>query len=151
MMKKRSVNFYLKLFGFLMISSLSQSAFAEWTMLTKDKRDNIYYLDSAITKSGKISKAWVLIDFADPMIDVHSVKRLYEANCNTGRIRISYKMFYLEKGGIGTLRSTDAKPGFWNYPAPASISEKLFDKLCGDSSDTEDKAANTEPVVKPSH
>lgn len=151
MTKMRSVKFNLKLLGCLLISLISQSAYAEWVMLTKDKRDNIYYLDSAITKAGKISKAWVLIDFANPMIDVHSVKRLYEANCSTGRIRISYKMFYLEKGGVGTVRSTDAKPGFWNYPAPESISEKLFDKLCGEASDKEAEAPDAEPAAKSSH
>ena len=151
MIKKRSVYFNLKLFSFLLIALLSQSANAEWAMLAKDKRENIYYLDSTITRAGKISKAWVLIDFSNPMIDVQSVKRLYEANCETGRIRISYKMFYLEKGGVGTVRSSDAKPGFWNYPAPESISEKLFDKLCGETSDNEDKASNTETKEKLSH
>ena len=151
MMKKPSVFFNLKLFGFLLIALLSQSAYAEWTMLAKDKRENIYYVDSAITRAGKISKTWVLIDFSNPMIDVQSVKRLYEANCETGRIRISYKMFYLEKGGVGTVRSSDAKPGFWNYPAPDSISEKLFDKLCGETSDNEDKASNAESKEKTSH
>ena len=151
MMKKRPVYFNVKLFGFLLICCLSQSAYADWTMLAKDKRDNTYYLDSAITRTGKISKAWALIDFTSPMIDVQSVKRLYEANCETGRIRISYKMFYLEKGGVGTVRSTDAKPGFWNYPAPDSISEKLFAKLCGADSDQQQNTPASEPVEKSSH
>ena len=151
MMKNRPVYFNVKLFGFLLLCCLSQSAYAEWTMLAKDKRDNTYYLDSTITRTGKISKAWALIDFANPMIDVQSVKRLYEANCETGRIRISYKMFYLEKGGVGTVRSTDAKPGFWNYPAPVSISEKLFDKLCGAESDQQQIAPSSEPAEKSSH
>ena len=151
MMKKRLVNFNVKLFSFVLIVLFSQSAYAEWTMLAKDKRDNTYYLDSAITRSGKIAKAWVLIDFSNPMIDVHSVKRLYEANCDVGRIRIAYKMFYLDKGGVGTVRSTDAKPGFWNYPAPDSISEKLFDKLCGAESDQQQTTPSSEPVEKSSH
>ena len=151
MMKNRPVYFNVKLFCFLLLCCLSQSAYAEWTMLAKDKRDNTYYLDSTITRTGKISKAWALIDFANPMIDVQSVKRLYEANCETGRIRISYKMFYLEKGGVGTVRSTDAKPGFWNYPAPVSISEKLFDKLCGAESDQQQIAPSSEPAEKSSH
>ena len=151
MMKKRPVYFNVKFFGFLLLCCLSQSAYAEWTMLAKDKRDNIYYLDSAITRTGKISKAWVLIDFSNPMIDVHSVKRLYEANCEVGRIRIAYKMFYLDKGGVGTVRSTDAKPGFWNYPAPDSISEKLFDKLCGAESDQQQTTPSSEPAEKSSH
>ena len=150
-MKKPPFYFNVKLFGFLLICCLSQSAYADWTMLAKDKRDNTYYLDSAITRTGKISKAWALIDFTNPMIDVQSVKRLYEANCETGRIRISYKMFYLEKGGVGTVRSTDAKPGFWNYPAPDSISEKLFDKLCGADSDQQQNTPASEPVEKSSH
>lgn len=151
MMKKRLVYLNVKLFGFFLLAGLSQSAHADWTMLAKDKRDNTYYLDSAITRSGKIFKAWVLIDFANPMIDVNSVKRLYEANCEIGRIRISYKMFYLDKGGVGTVRSTDAKPGFWNYPAPDSISEKLFDKLCGAESDQQEKTPTSEPVEKANH
>jgi len=69
MIKKRSIYFNLKLFGFLLIAFLSQSAYAEWAMLAKDKRENNYYLDSTITRAGKISKAWVLIDFSNPMID----------------------------------------------------------------------------------
>jgi hypothetical protein len=151
MMKKRLVYLNVKLLCFLLLSFLSQSVYAEWTMLAKDKRDNTYYLDSAISRSGKIAKAWVLIDFSNPMIDVHSVKRLYEANCEVGRIRIAYKMFYLDKGGVGTVRSTDAKPGFWNYPAPDSISEKLFDKLCGAESDQQQNTPSSEPVEKASH
>ena len=151
MMKKRLVYLNVKLLCFLLLSFLSQSVYAEWTMLAKDKRDNTYYLDSAISRSGKIAKAWVLIDFSNPMIDVHSVKRLYEANCDVGRIRIAYKMFYLDKGGVGTVRSTDAKPGFWNYPAPDSISEKLFDKLCGAESDQQQNTPSSEPVEKASH
>lgn len=151
MMKNRSIHFNVKLFSFLLFALCSQSSYAEWTLLAKDKRENSYYVDSAVTRTGKISKAWVLIDFSNPMIDVQSVKRLYEANCETGRIRISYKMFYLEKGGVGTVRSTDAKPGFWNYPGPESISEKLFDKLCGEASSNEDKASASEPAEKASH
>jgi hypothetical protein len=60
-------------------------------------------------------------------------------------------MFYLEKGGVGTVRSTDAKSGFWNYPPPDSISEKLFDKLCGAESDQQQNTPSSEPVEKASH
>lgn len=151
MIKKRFVIFNLKLFTFLLISFFGQSAYAEWTMLAKDKNENSYYLDSTITRIDKISKAWVLIDFSNTMIDVQSIKRLYEANCETGRIRIAQKMFYLEKGGVGKVRSTDAKPGFWNYPAPDSISEKLFDKLCGDVVNNQEKTSTPESVEKASH
>lgn len=98
--------------------------------MTKNPRGDVYYLDNEIVQKGSVYQVWSLVDLVEPIEKSASVKRLYEADCVKGKLRVIQKQVYAGKGGQGELLSTDKKPGRWLYPDPASVNEDLLLAIC---------------------
>ena len=105
-------------------------AHAGWEQVIKNPRGDVYYLDNEILQKGSVQQVWSLVDLIEPIEKSSSVKRLYEADCVKGKLRVVQKQVYSGKGGQGTLLSTDQKPGRWVYPDPASVNEELLLRIC---------------------
>ena len=103
---------------------------AGWEQVIKNPRGDVYYLDNEILQKGTVHQVWSLVDLVEPIEKSASVKRLYEADCVKGKLRVVQKLVYSGKGGQGTLLSTDTKPGRWVYPDPASVNEELILRIC---------------------
>ena len=116
----------------LLVSLLfcSLPAQAGWEQVTKNPRGDVYYLDTQIVQKDAAYQVWSLVDLIEPIEKSASVKRLYEADCVKGKLRVMQKLAYAKKGGQGDLVSTDTKPGRWVYPDPASVNEDLILKIC---------------------
>jgi hypothetical protein len=117
---------------FLIVSLLicSMPARAGWEQVIKNPRGDVYYLDNEILQKGTVHQVWSLVDLIEPIEKSASVKRLYEADCVKGKLRVVQKLVYSGKGGQGTMLSTDKKPGRWVYPDPASVNEELMLRIC---------------------
>jgi hypothetical protein len=107
-------------------------AYGAWEFVTKSPRGDTYYLDSSIVKKGAISNVWGLVDLLEPIQGSSSVKRLYQVDCVKGKLRVNQRLAYTDKGGQGSISSTEKKPGDWIYPDPESINEELLLKICFD-------------------
>ena len=118
----------------LLISALP--AHAGWERITKNPRGDVYYLDNEILQKGTVHQVWSLVDLIEPIEKSASVKRLYEADCVKGKLRVVQKLVYSGKGGQGELLSTDQKPGRWLYPDPASVNEELILRICFGKTDS---------------
>lgn len=103
---------------------------ARWEQATKNPRGDVYYLDTRIVQKGAVYQVWSLVDLIEPIEKSRSVKRLYEADCVKGKLRVLQKLVYVGKGGQGELLSEDKKPGRWVYPDPASVNEELLLRIC---------------------
>ena len=112
----------------LLICSLP--AYAGWERVTKNPRGDVYYLDNEILQKGAAYQVWGLVDLIEPIEKSASVKRLYEADCVKGKLRVMQKIVYQGKGGQGAVLSSDMKPGRWLYPDPASVNEELILRIC---------------------
>ena len=107
-------------------------AYGAWEFITKSPRGDTYYLDTSIVKKGGISNVWGLVDLSEPIEGSSSVKRLYQVDCVKGKLRINQRLAYSDKGGQGSISSTEKKPSDWIYPDPESINEDLLLKICFD-------------------
>ena len=116
------------LFAALMMSWLP--AHAGWELVTRSPRGDLYYLDSNKVQKGRVYQVWSLVDLIEPIEKSSSVKRLYEADCVKGKLRVIQKLVHAGKGGQGALLSSDKKPGDWIYPDPDSVNEELILKIC---------------------
>jgi len=105
-------------------------ACAGWERLAKSPRGDLYYLDTQINQKGTVHQVWSLVDLVEPIEKSASVKRLYEADCVKGKLRVVQKQVYAAKGGQGDLISSDNKHGKWIYPDPASVNEEMLLKIC---------------------
>jgi len=112
----------------LLICSLP--AYAGWERVAKNPRGDVYYLDNEIIQKGAAYQVWGLVDLIEPIEKSASVKRLYEADCVKGKLRVIQKLVYAGKGGQGAVLSADKKPGRWLYPDPASVNEELIHRIC---------------------
>ena len=108
----------------------SLPAQAGWERVTKNPRGDVYYLDNEIMQKGAVYQVWSLVDLIEPIEKSVSVKRLYEADCVKGKLRVIQKLVYSGKGGQGDMLSADNKPGRWVYPDPASVNEDLILRIC---------------------
>jgi len=108
---------------------------AGWEQIIKNPRGDVYYLDNEILQKGNVHQVWSLVDLIEPIEKSSSVKRLYEADCVKGKLRVVQKQVYSGKGGQGKLLSTDQKPGRWVYPDPASVNEELILRICFGNND----------------
>ena len=118
---------------YLMLASacvFTSSAHAGWELLTRNPRGDAYYLHSNIVQTGPVSQVWGLVDLVSPIEKSASVKRLYEADCVKGKLRVAQKIVHTAKGGQGSVLSSDKKPGPWTYPDPGSVNEEMLLKIC---------------------
>ncbi len=122
-------------------------AHARWELATRNPRGDRYYLDTHIVQKGKMYQVWSLVDLVEPIDQSSSVKRLYEADCVKGKLRVMQKLVHAGKGGQGELISADKKPGHWFYPDPASVNEELILKICFGRTD----AGESHVTKSPSH
>jgi hypothetical protein len=110
---------------------------ARWEQVTKNPRGDVYYLDTQIVQKGAVYQVWSLVDLIEPIENSASVKRLYEADCVKGKLRVVQKLVHAGKGGQGDPISADKKPGRWLYPDPASVNEELLLKICFGKNDAQ--------------
>ncbi len=142
----------VRLLIFLLLTS-SFPAHAQWEKVTKNPRGDVYYLDTEILQRGVVSQVWGLVDLIEPIEKSASVKRLYEADCVKGKLRVVQKLVYASKGGQGEPLLADKKPGRWLYPDPASVNEELFLKICfgksGEEVNSKKEAHDEKESLKP--
>jgi hypothetical protein len=138
------------LFVSLLICSLPVCA--GWEPITKSPRGDVYYLDNEILQKGSVFQVWSLVDLIEPIEKSASVKRLYEADCVKGKLRVVQKLVYSGKGGQGNLLKADQQPGRWVYPDPASVNEELILRICfGKTGTSAKKATHSDPKSMPPH
>ena len=130
----------LRLFLVLSLMVFALPARAGWELVTRNPRGDLYYLHSATAQKGEVSRVWSLVDLVSPIENSASVKRLYEADCVKGKLRVVQKIVYARKGGQGAALSTDKKPGPWTYPDPDSVNEALLLKICFDQNEVRSEA-----------
>ena len=130
--KNTSLNAMRRLFLIVLLLPLAAQVHADWELVTKNSRGDRYYLASEIVQTGAVSLVWSLVDLVSPIEKSQSVKRLYEADCVKGKLRVLQKILYAGKGGQGTILTSDKTPGAWAYPDPASVNEEMILKICFD-------------------
>ena len=114
----------------LLLLTCALPSHARWEQAAKNPRGDVYYLDTQIVQEGAVYQVWSLVDLVEPIEKSASVKRLYEADCVKGKLRVMQKLVYAGRGGLGELLSADKNPGRWLYPDPASVNEELLLKIC---------------------
>ncbi len=124
---------------------------ARWEQATKNPRGDLYYLDTQIVQKGSVYQVWSLVDLIEPIERSSSVKRLYEADCVKGKLRVMQKLVYAGRGGQGDLLSADKKPGRWLYPDPASVNEELLLKICFGKTETPSAPKQGTPSESKAH
>lgn len=133
----------------LLIFSLP--ACAGWERVTKNPRGDVYYLDNEIIQKGNAYQVWGLVDLIEPIEKSASIKRLYEADCVKGKLRVMQKIVHQGKGGQGAVLSSDLKPGRWLYPDPASVNEELILRICFGKTESQGSANKEDSPAPKTH
>jgi hypothetical protein len=112
----------------LMVSSVAN---AEWTKVyTSDDEGGSAYVnfDRLKKRNGKLYY-WALIDFHS-MKGQWSLTMYQETECKRDRFKVLNSTTYSDRMGSGNVIGTDNTPMNWNYPAPGSYGEAIFDAVC---------------------
>lgn len=147
--------FWLALPAFLFFSptffqnELSVTAQAEgsrWVYVaaSTDKEEK-YYLDSTYRSLSNGNKAiWEKELFQDGTYILNHM----EFDCQQNKFRVTHSIAY---DRLGTTTSSDSSEQRWEYPAPDSIGEALFEKMCNTKRNYTTKPSepkNREPETK---
>lgn len=118
-----------RLFTILMLLA-AMPAQAEWRLLIVTLPQDTYYVDPATKTGGKKPRVTTLLNGRSRETRM-SNKVVWEANCETRRVRALSRIGYEKRYLQGRVLFRDKFPGDPVYPLPGSPAEKLFIYLCG--------------------
>ncbi len=126
-----------KLLLTLILTLISTSAMAEWTMVDESSvKDMVVYVDYAtIRTKGNLVKMWALYDYKTMQESAGdkylSEKSQYEYDCLEEQIRTPFNEWFSENMGKGEVVYTHNNILEWAPVPPGSIGETLWKVACG--------------------
>ena len=112
------------------ISFVSPS-FSQWTQLTMNYKNDIFYLDyERIRKIDDNVYFWYLIDFSEK--NRYGLSFIYykEGDCKLFRFKSLQLLTFSERMGKGNSRDETPLNPKWYYPTPNSINEGILKIVC---------------------
>lgn len=113
--------------SFLLVAPLSV---ADWKYVN-ESNGTTFYVDLETIKRGPSSTGWFLWNFAQPFHAGMSASTYWEADCQSGRIRLLYTTVYSGKFRNGKVLENDGNLGEWMYVSPRANNESIYIVLCG--------------------
>ena len=111
---------------------LSFNSYGEWTPITINIHDDIFYLDLERTneKEGDVYY-WYLKDLNEPKEGVRSATSYIQGDCEVNRFKELSFNHYGELKGVERITSSTPDNPEWDYYPPDSVGEVLLDIVCG--------------------
>lgn len=106
-------------------------ALAEWTRITTTATD-VFYLDASTIKgTGKMRRAWVLVDFKQASeLGVLSSRRVEQFDCAEERYRTLQATYHAGQMANGKMVAADYSTSEWTYIAPESAIYDFMRRVC---------------------
>ena len=106
--------------------------YAGWTRFDSNEKATRYIDIDSVFKSPPMLRVWAFMDFRRPLGRDRSMRLLYEINCSEMKLRILSVEGFTGQMLAGDLSREQGwnKPGEWEYIAPGSASENLFNYNC---------------------
>ncbi len=119
-----------KLFAALTLSVVLTPAWADWLPIGGSKHHDLY-IRADVIKTGETVKGWVMLDGRlDGKEKNTSFVQLKEVRCNSGQKRVLQTIWYYGQLSTGEVMHKSNKAEEWIYPAPDSLDETIFRRLC---------------------
>jgi len=111
---------------------LSFNSYGEWTPVSINIDDDIFYLDLERTneKEGDVYY-WYLKDLNEPIEEVSSTSTYIQGNCELNRFKELSNNIYGELKEAELISSFTPDNPQWDYYPPNSVGETLLDIVCG--------------------
>lgn len=123
-----------KLIVILLLSAISNSAFADWSEIGKINDDTVYVDSSTIRRNEDVVKVWFLHSYANEKMfegsKYLSEKRLNEYDCKTEEVRTHAHFFFSESMGNGNTVFSKQEASYWKLVVPASIDYASMELAC---------------------
>ncbi|MCX6210921.1 MAG: hypothetical protein NTZ59_15800 [Bacteroidetes bacterium] len=118
----------------ILLLLISSSVLAEWKYITRTDEDKFYYEPSSIKKTKTYTKAWILLDFKEPVtykgITYLSNKSLWHLNCVDEEQKTVQSLSYSDHMGTGQMVDFRNDKIDWASIVPDTNQEVIFKVIC---------------------
>ncbi len=125
-----------RLFLTLILATISNSVFAEWTLVQTGKESNEYVDMATIRVSGSLAKMWSLTNISknikniSPGEKAFAVKTVHEYDCKKYKSRLLFVAWYNDYMGTGEIERSSKSPNAkWKAVTPG-IRETSWKIVC---------------------
>lgn len=136
----------LRLFLMASLVVVSNSAMAKWIEMGKNEGYAVYAKPPVVSKDGKTSKMWSLIDLNAPETTKGhtylSIAEQYEYDCAEEKTKLVAFSWYSKNMAGGDVVLKDTQPKQWEKISPKSAREFLWKNACKKMSPANSPAAS---------
>lgn len=118
----------------LLLCTISNSVFADWSEIGNINDDTVYVDSSTIRRNDDAVKVWFLHSYTQGKViegsKFLSEKRLNEYDCKTEEVRTHAHFFFSEAMGNGDMVFSKQEPSYWKLVEPASVDYASMGLAC---------------------